>query len=75
MCVLGPNGENDFCDARNLIRAFKHLIPIFNETCLFASWNDVLEYCEDKIYYILTDEGICFTFNSPGLKDIFREEA
>ncbi|XP_055840672.1 pickpocket protein 28-like [Episyrphus balteatus] len=53
-----------FANASDLIMAMLKLAPIFNETMNDCYWKRTNFECDEYFDYTLTDEGICYSFNS-----------
>lgn len=73
--VEGTNFGVDFGNASDFVESFRHIEPIFNETYLTCKWRNTMTECNTLFYNFLTEEGVCYTFNSPDQTNIYREEA
>lgn len=51
----------------------RDIAPTFKETMLLCKFRNKLEYCSDYFEEIMTDEGLCFTFNMLNSKELYRE--
>lgn len=47
------------------------IAPNFTDTVASCSWNYEMQRCETQFSPILTDEGLCFTFNALNSDDIY----
>lgn len=66
---LGTN----FTDNR-IYEVLKEIAPNFTDTMFFCKWRNTPSYCQSYFEPILTEEGVCFTFNDLRLQDIYTEE-
>lgn len=57
----------------NVTEMLKRMAPSFNETMMLCKFRNKLEYCDDFFEEVLTDEGLCFTFNMINSKELYRE--
>lgn len=73
--IQGTGFGTELGNASDFVQAFKNLQPIFNETYFTCKWRNTMIDCSEKFYNFLTEEGICYTFNSPDQTNIYREEA
>lgn len=62
-------------NASDYVETLRRLQPIFNETYFVCKWRNTIVDCDTSFYNFLTEEGICYTFNSPDQTNIYREEA
>lgn len=60
---------------RNLISILREVAPQFNETLFQCKYRSFTDTCDKLFHEIITEEGICYTFNALDGKDIYREEA
>lgn len=56
-----------------VINMIRDIAPTFAETMLLCKFRNKLEYCSDYFEEIMTDEGLCFTFNMLNSKELYRE--
>lgn len=45
----------------------------FNDTMFHCKWRNDINYCQKYFKPILTEEGVCFTFNVLNSKEIYNE--
>ena len=57
-----------------IIDRLKEVAPTFNETMLLCKFRNTLGFCSDYFDDVMTDEGLCFTFNMLNARQLFREE-
>lgn len=60
-------------DTDNAIRsAIINLAPRLNETAYYCKFSDNVKNCSDFLFPVITDEGVCYTFNL--LNDLVTDE-
>lgn len=60
-------------DTDNAIRsAIINLAPRLNETAFYCKFSENAKNCSDFLFPVITDEGVCYTFNL--LNDLFTDE-
>lgn len=52
----------------------RKMAPSFKETMFLCKFRNKQEFCKDYFEEILTDEGLCFTFNMVNDEELYREE-
>ncbi|KAG4070463.1 hypothetical protein HA402_005695 [Bradysia odoriphaga] len=57
----------------SIIDLLKRMAPSFNDTMMLCKFRNKMEYCDDYFEEVLTDEGLCFTFNMINSKELYRE--
>lgn len=69
-CELGTN----FTDER-IFDTIHELAPNFTDTMFFCKWRNTFTLCQDIGFQpVLTEEGVCFTFNALNSEDIYTDE-
>lgn len=63
---------NNFTDA-TLIRDLNNIALKLNDSLHYCEWHYKDKKCSEMFRPILTEEGICFTFNSLNSRDIYSE--
>lgn len=67
---------NNISDGRILVNFLKehqmHYLDFMGFQCLWKNLS--IQNCSEILSPVLTEEGICFTFNTPNQKDVFRVE-
>lgn len=63
-----------FVNASHLFEIYRHVQPVFRQSYLFLIWKNYSGSCEPYFQEIITDTGICYTFNTLDFKDIYRSE-
>jgi acid-sensing ion channel, other len=53
-----------------ILRSFSYAV---NDSMMFCKWRNVIEECENLFTEILTDQGICYSFNILDYSDIVKE--
>lgn len=48
--------------------------PTFNDTMRLCKWRHKIDFCSAYFVPILTEEGVCFTFNALNSRDIYTEK-
>ncbi|CAH1408268.1 unnamed protein product [Nezara viridula] len=65
---------DDYADDSTM-EFLEEVAPPFFDTIFLCKWNNtVSENCSDIFTKIVTDEGICYTFNMLDKKDLFRDD-
>lgn len=67
------NGFNHTVGA-DLIEILATIMPQFNETFKTCKWRNVADDCDKLFYKYLTDDGICYSFNSLSAAEVYNEE-
>ncbi|KAL5289998.1 hypothetical protein ACFFRR_009784 [Megaselia abdita] len=73
--IEGTEFGTSLGNASEFVDAFRSLEPDFNETYFICKWRNAMVDCDTNFYSFLTEEGICYTFNSPDQTNIYRQEA
>lgn len=66
--------DENFANASDLVESLRYMQPFFNETYEAVSWVDEGYGVEAAFQEILTDDGICYTFNTLDQRNIYRHE-
>ncbi|XP_055842009.1 pickpocket protein 28-like [Episyrphus balteatus] len=64
---------NKFANASNLIAALEDINMAFDEMFFYCKWRNSASYC-NEFKKLVTEEGLCYSFNAFHPKDIYREE-
>lgn len=56
-----------------VIDMLRKIAPTFNETMLLCKFRNKVKFCDQYFEEIMTDEGLCFTFNMLNPGELFRE--
>lgn len=56
-----------------IFEIIQEVAPPFNETLVSCTFQNKEELCRDYFQQIITEEGLCYTFNSLESTDIYRE--
>lgn len=65
---LLPEIEGSFTDV------LKRIAIPFNETFLRCKWRGMKKNCEDLFTELITDEGVCYTFNMMKYQDFYNDK-
>lgn len=65
------NFGTNFTD-QTIYKILEEVAPTYNETMFFCKWRNTPSLC-DYFHPILTEEGMCFTFNALNANEIYRE--
>ncbi|XP_073961897.1 pickpocket protein 28-like isoform X2 [Choristoneura fumiferana] len=72
---LSPKRGRKFGRGIDTVNTLKEVCPNITETFFGCKWKDVnKDYCSDLFSPILTEEGICYTFNTLGADHLLRQE-
>ncbi|KAL5291213.1 hypothetical protein ACFFRR_010554 [Megaselia abdita] len=64
-----------FGNASEYVKLLFELGPSFDSTFMHCFWRNNEKTCSESFKYFLTEEGICYTFNSPDQSNIYRNES
>lgn len=57
----------------DIINMFRFLAPTFNETMFLCKFRNDFQPCHDMFREVITDEGLCFTFNMLNSQELYRD--
>lgn len=57
-----------------IVQTLKDLSPKLDEILFQCKWRNAPDTCQELFSPILTEEGMCFTFNTLNAQEMFREE-
>ncbi|XP_036336958.1 pickpocket protein 28 [Rhagoletis pomonella] len=60
--------------AAKVVDALAAVTPQFNESYLHCKWRNLPENCQQMFQKFITEEGVCYSFNSLSAKEIYRPE-
>uniref|UniRef100_A0A1A9WD09 Pickpocket protein 28 n=1 Tax=Glossina brevipalpis TaxID=37001 RepID=A0A1A9WD09_9MUSC len=66
--------DADFVQGIEIIGRLSEIMPAFNETFLRCKWRNSLQNCANLFHKFITDDGICYSFNSLSVEEIYRQE-
>lgn len=66
--------DESFANASDLVESLRRVHPVFNKSCLFLKRIDYVGLCLLSFQEILTESGICHTFNTLDQRNIYRQE-
>lgn len=66
---IGKNHTN-----RTIFDVIQDVAPSFNDTMFFCKWRNDYPRCSDIFRPVLTEEGVCYTFNALNSRDIYTAE-
>ncbi|XP_067647186.1 pickpocket protein 28 [Eurosta solidaginis] len=64
----------EIISAAAIMNALGAITPQFNDTYLNCRWRNSLEKCQKMFQKFITEEGVCYSFNSLSAAEIFRPE-
>ncbi|CAO1310274.1 unnamed protein product, partial [Diamesa serratosioi] len=65
--ILSPKINESFTDI------LKRIAIPFNDTFLRCKWRGMKKNCEDLFTELITDEGVCYTFNMMKYQDFYKD--
>lgn len=65
-------GDN-FTD-ESIFDIIQDVAPSFNDTMFYCKWRNENNFCQAFFQPILTEEGVCYTFNILNSRDIYTKE-
>lgn len=73
------HGDFDFdifnnISTTDILNTLREMSLTLNDTIFNCSWLYNSDDCEDDFKAILTEEGICFTFNALNSQDVYTDE-
>ncbi|CAH0725781.1 unnamed protein product, partial [Brenthis ino] len=72
---LAPNNGRKFSSGNITVQNLIEVSPNISEMFLVCKWKDITkENCSDLFQPILTEEGLCYTFNTMDAKNLLRVE-
>ena len=66
------NVSNHTYPSREYIQLLKRIAVPFNKTFIYCRWRSKTENCSKIFTEVITEEGICYTFNVLDGKELFR---
>lgn len=57
-----------------LFDIIKDIAPTYNDTMFYCKWRNEDNFCDAFFRPILTEEGVCYTFNALNSRDIYKKE-
>lgn len=67
-------GKSYVDNRQNLIETLREVAPFYNETLFYCKYRNFPDTCDTLFHEIITEEGICYTFNALDGREVYREE-
>lgn len=61
-------------NANSMHKIFHHIGIPFSNTFRNCKWRGTTERCEDLFHELITDDGLCYTFNMQNYQDLYHKE-
>lgn len=70
----GLNYGDEKAVSHDLIKALTDTMPKFNDTYVGCKWRNNDTICHNLFTKIVSEEGLCYSFNSLNPSEVFRPE-
>lgn len=67
-------GGYNHTNGKDLIEIFSSIMPQFEQIFEKCRWRNVAKKCEELFFKYLTDDGVCYSFNTLNANEIFNPE-
>ncbi|KAL9905474.1 pickpocket protein 28 [Glossina fuscipes] len=73
--IQRSKADADYAKGIDIITRLSQIMPAFRETFLRCKWRNSLQNCANMFSKFITDDGMCYSFNSLSLEEIYRQES